>query len=468
MGRAPFVERTGGKDDPWVKVSINWPRIENVFKRAALNVSKGAREARSAAGAVPRAAAAGVAAELDSLKAWMDSVWNYLKRIFSAVRRFFGPGELAEAGAKVAGERGAEPTMAGTRESEDLSADLPKEEADKLTASLDAYLASVVPVHQIDATRLPADLPSASVAALAAAQADVALDHYLKMSSVIDQIDDQLAMRIKASPISEHFAKTSTADTAAALLRLHREDPDNAILKMIDPKGEIALLADRAASVQRLCTNYLEASAFDLYVAARAGMTEQQIEGMLQRHGMNGFMFTEQLKMAGLGEACEAFIRRRDANFDLNRGAAQAGPQQSTAAPGQGAAPAGATGTAPMTAASVATAAPGTTNTAAPATPRTSGAASAAPAASAPPRNGSPADSAAASTVVNDVSHLARYGVTGESVGKDTAQDKPKAPNPFAGLSKFTAVGDDAGGSADPDAPDDEEPFEQNSPAPRG
>ncbi len=319
-GQAPFVEVRGGEQDPWVNVSVNWERIENAFKSAAYRVSRGAGAVRNAGVGLVRGMGHAAGAGLGALNEWMKAVLDYLKRLFGSARRLFSPvSPVAAVPGQNAGQErdGADNRPNTPPDVQDLSADLPQSQARQFIERLDAWLEHVVPVGDLDAQRLPADLPRASVAALSAAQAEMALMHYMKASDGIDGIDNEIAKLVRESPFAQHFVQASVSQMAATVFRLYQDNPDSKMLKMMDPKGEIVELATRARSLAQMCRGYLEAASFDLYVGARAGLNEHQVGEILGHHGMTPDMLVQHLHQANLGPACEAFIRRRDPQFDF-------------------------------------------------------------------------------------------------------------------------------------------------------
>jgi hypothetical protein len=313
-----LVERSPGDQAGWVNVSVNWPRIQGVFSRAALKLREAPKNVLKAASVTAHAA-------VDTLDGWLQAIRTFLARLFGSLRQAVAaPRGEGAPGAKAPGAPAADADSQSKREPDLLNAQVPEAVADRFEAELNAFLEGAVPLEGVSASNLPTGLDDTSVGGLAMMQSHVALKHFKALSLMDANIEIELAKRM-----SEANFQPGNKDPFAALetlLKLQEKDPSHPLLKISDPGDVVVSLARRRKDVQALANAYLEAAAVDVHVASRKGVADEKIANTLSRVDMSILLLEGMLKSRGLVQAAEAVSKRADASFDIPKVQPKNGP----------------------------------------------------------------------------------------------------------------------------------------------
>ncbi|WP_321820897.1 MULTISPECIES: hypothetical protein [unclassified Burkholderia] len=346
-GNSGRVNQSRAKDG-WVTVSVNWPRIQSAFAYAGFAVSQTAKDVVDAPGVAMRGVARAIrgahektAPKLAFLAEWKDSVYEWLKRMFQRVTHFFsgvahGPAQQAKAAGADAPVKTGDAKDEAKFDEQALKAVVPEKVAPTMVDSLDAFLDSVVPPDGLKATDLPKGLGEGTVAALAAAQANMTLHRYGELGAMSERVIDELVNGLKASPLAADLKVYPPEQVGAALLNLTRTHPDHPLVKMADPDGKLTALTTRFERLQDLQKTFLEASAFNLHMASRAGVPEDVVSDVLAKNNMPDQVLRDHLIRHGLGDAHEAYMRRADPTYVMKApepSPAAAAPPAATSSP---------------------------------------------------------------------------------------------------------------------------------------
>lgn len=257
---------------PWVQLSVNWPRIRTA---CVSQFNRGAKGAANVARATPVAAAKIV-----------NNVFKFLYAFLARLARIFGPSRAGEAPDQSARqEPHVAPAASAARQDGMSTTDLPKpivpkQFADQIKEQLDTILTHIVPAEDRLLPAYGSDLPEAILESIVVSQLHDAMSEYRTLDVLSEQIDQALLSRVAHSDLAAHGI-----DGLKGFQDLSRRtDPvSRRFVRDIDPNGEILALLSEQGRLNEKAHAVLSAALFNVDRATEFGIPRERLDEAINR-----------------------------------------------------------------------------------------------------------------------------------------------------------------------------------------